>query len=377
MACEGRVSGEGSAEVRLGIDAGRAVHGHGGVSTYTRELIHALIESPRVDEIVLFDLDHGLARRQTFEKALGPLPDKISAARAERNVLDRLDLFHAPGYAMPPEGAPRHVFTLYDLTVLSHPDCHTLRNRVRTLTSVSDALVRGATILAISEATRQEAARLLTLPPDSVEIIPPMVDQVFQVAGEHESDAAAAARLGVREPYVLAVASLEPRKNFGGLLDAWTSLGASVGAHQLVVVAAEGWRQGKVRRRLDRMTGDGSVVKIGHIPEIVLAALYRRAAAFVFPSLAEGFGLPVAEAMACGTPVVTSRVSSMPEVAGDAALLVDPENPDEIAAAIARLLGSPALRRRLRERGLEQVRLFSREVVVPQLFEVYRRAAQR
>jgi glycosyltransferase involved in cell wall biosynthesis len=259
--------------------------------------------------------------------------------------------------------------------VLSHPHCHTLDNRVRTLTATAEALARGATVLAVSAATRDEAFRLLGLPIGAVEIVPPLLNSIFRVGGDRDEDARMASRLGVREPYVLAVASLEPRKNFGRLLDAWNALGRATGAHQLVVVAAEGWRQGRVRRRLERMTGDGSVVKIGHVSDTVLAALYRRANAFVFPSLAEGFGLPVAEAMACGAPVVTSKASSIPEVAGDAALFVDPEETDEIAAAIERMLGDGSLRRRLRDRGLERARLFSREVLVPRLFEVYRRAA--
>ena len=361
--------------MRLGIDAGRALHGRGGVSTYTRELIRALIESPRVEEITLFDLDHGCSKRRVFEREIDALPEKVLVAAAERGTLEGLNLFHAPGFAMPPLGAPRHVFTLHDLTVLSHPHFHTLDNRVRTLASVAEALVRCATIVAVSIATKEEIVRLLGLPPASVEVIPPLLNPVFRVAGDHDADASAAARLGVREPYVLAVASLEPRKNFGRLLDAWNSLGRSTGAHQLVVVAAEGWRQGRVMRRLERMTGDGSVVKIGHIPESVLAALYRRAKIFVFPSLAEGFGLPVAEAMACGAPVVTSGTSSMPEVAGNAAVLVDPEETDEIAAAIDRLLGDSDLRRQLRDRGLERARSFSRAALVPRLFELYRRAA--
>ena len=361
--------------MRLGIDAGRALHGRGGVATYTRELIRSLNESPRVEEITLFDLDRGWSRRKAFVRELGPLPAKVAVAPPVRAELEGLNLFHAPGYAMPPVGAPRHVFTLHDLTVLSHPRFHTLDNRVRSLASVSEALARGATILAVSKATRDEAVRLLALPVDSVEVVPPMLNPIFQVGGDRDADTAAAARLGVRPPYVLAVASLEPRKNFGRLLDAWSSIGANTGAHQLVVVASEGWRQGRIRRRLERMTGDGSVVKIGHIADDVLAALYRRANLFVFPSLAEGFGLPVAEAMACGTPVVTSQISSMPEVAGDVALLVDPEDVDEIAAAIARLLGDQSLRRGLRDRGLEQARSFSREALVPRLFEVYRRAA--
>jgi glycosyltransferase involved in cell wall biosynthesis len=361
--------------VRLGIDAGRALHGRGGVATYTRELIRALIDSPRVEEITLFDLDRGCSKRATFEREIGPLSEGVLVAPAERSTLEGLNLFHAPGFAMPPSGAPRHVFTLHDLTVLSHPHCHTLDNRVRTLTAVSEALARGATALAVSIATREEAARLLALPTGAIEIVPPLLNPIFQVGGDRDADARAASRLGIREPYVLAVASLEPRKNFGRLLDAWNALGHATGAQQLVVVAAEGWRQGRVRRRLERMTGDGSVVKIGHVSDTLLAALYRRATVFVFPSLAEGFGLPVAEAMACGAPVVTSKASSMPEVAGDAALLVDPEDTDEIAAAVARLLGDSSLRQHLRDRGLDRARLFSREALVPRLFEVYRRAA--
>jgi glycosyltransferase involved in cell wall biosynthesis len=361
--------------MRLGVDAGRALHGRGGVATYTRELVRSLAASSRVDEVILFDLDRRCSRRDVFVNGIGPLPSKVLVAPPVRSELEGLNLFHAPGYAMPPQGAPRHVFTLHDLTVLSHPHCHTLDNRVRSLASVSEAMVRGAMILAVSKATKGEAVRLLGLPFQSVEVVPPMLNPVFQVAGDPHADAAAAARLGVRQPYVLAVASLEPRKNFGGLLDAWNSLGSETGANQLVVVAAEGWRQGRIRRRLERMTGDGSVVKIGHIPDDVLAALYRRANVFVFPSLAEGFGLPVAEAMACGTPVVTSRISSMPEVAGDAALLVNPEDVDEIADAISRLLGDQGLRRRLRDRGLEQARAFLPGALIPRLFEVYRRAA--
>jgi glycosyltransferase involved in cell wall biosynthesis len=361
--------------MRLGVDAGRALYGRGGVASYTRELIRSLIGSSRVEEVVLFDLDRSCSRRDTFIREFGHLPAKVVVAPPDRSELEGLNLFHAPGYAMPPVGAPRYVFTLHDLTVLSHPHCHTLDNRVRSLASVTDALVRGSAILTVSNATREEAARLLELPFESIEVVPPMLNPVFTMAGDRDADAAAAARLCVRQPYVLAVASLEPRKNFGRLLDAWSSLGGAAGAHQLVVVAAEGWRQGRIRRRLERMTGDGSVVKIGHISDNVLAALYRRANAFVFPSLAEGFGLPVAEAMACGTPVVTSRISSMPEVAGDAALLVDPEDADDIAAAIVRMLGDRTLRRKLRDRGLEQARLFFPEALVPKLFEVYRRAA--
>jgi glycosyltransferase involved in cell wall biosynthesis len=137
-----------------------------------------------------------------------------------------------------------------------------------------------------------------------------VLNPIYRVAGDRKGDTETAARLGIREPYVLAVASLEPRKNFGRLLDAWNSLGR-----------------------------------------------------------------PVAEAMACGAPVVTSALSSMPEVVGDGALMVEPERTDDIAAAIERLLGDRTLRGTLRDKGLERARAFSREALVPRLFEVYRRAA--
>jgi alpha-1,3-rhamnosyl/mannosyltransferase len=176
----------------------------------------------------------------------------------------------------------------------------------------------------------------------------------------------------------LAVGSLEPRKNLERLLDAWTALPDRLrSTHQLVVVAADGWRQRTILRRLDGLADTGSVLRVGRLNDAELAALYRRARALVFPSLAEGFGLPVAEAMACGAPVVTSNSSSLPEVAGGAAILVDPEDADEIAAAVAGVLEDEALRRGLRERGYERSMCFSREAVLPRLLEIYRRTSQR
>jgi alpha-1,3-rhamnosyl/mannosyltransferase len=364
--------------VRLGIDAGRALHGRGGVASSTRELISAFVTLAPEDEIVLFDLDRGATDRRAFERAIGPLTDRARTAPATRSELQLLDLFHAPGFRMPPAGSPDHVFTLHDLTVISHPRCHLLDNRVRTLTSIAEALARGATLLAVSKATRDEAARLLALSAEALEVVPPIVNPVFSAVADRAEDGSRVRRLGVEDAYVLAVASLEPRKNLGRLLDAWDSLDdTAIGDHSLVIVTADGWRQGSVVRRLRAMAGDGGLVQIGRVGDADLAALYRRATAFVFPSLAEGFGLPLVEAMACGTPVVTSRVSSMPEVTGDAALLVDPEDADDIASAVARLIHDRDLRRRLRELGIERAERYRAAAVIPRLLEVYRRTARR
>ena len=279
---------------------------------------------------------------------------------------------------MTPSGAPSHVFTLHDVTALSHPRFHKLDNRVRSLTSTSEALARGATILAVSQATREEAVRLLAMPEEQIEVVPPILGEHFTPQSEFSSDVERLERIGVVGPYALAVASLEPRKNFSRLLDAWDELPADLRTtHQLVVVVSAQWLQGAVRRRLAKMGRSGSVTLLDHLPAPDLAALYRGARTLVFPSLAEGFGLPVAEAMACGAPVVTSDRSSMPEVADGAAVLVDPEDASSIAEGIERVLADQGLRRDLRERGFESASRFTAEAVVPKLIEVYGRTAKR
>ncbi len=364
--------------MRIGIDAGRALHGFGGVATYTRQLVGGLARRAPGHEIVLFDLDRGVHRRDAFERVLGVLPSHVRTAKVSTDELKGLELFHAPGFVMPPRGARHHVFTLHDLTVLSHPDCHTLDNRVRSMVAIADAMTRRATLIGVSRATRAEAVRLLSLSGETVEVLPPMLDPRFTPGGNDELDEAALERLGVETPYCLAVGSLEPRKNLVRLLDAWDMLPESLREdHLLVVVASAGWLQVGLRGRLRDLERDGSVHVLDRVAGLDLAALYRRARVVVFPSLAEGFGLPVAEAMACGAPVVTSDVSSMPEVAGGAAVLVDPEDADAIADGVRQVLEHTELRRDLRERGPEQALRFSAEVVVPRLLEIYQRAVQR
>ncbi len=362
--------------MRIGIDAGVLVHGRGGVASATREIVRALAGPDVGLEIVLFDLDGRTPGRSIFERVVGDLPPRISVGSGRRDELEGLDLFHAPSFRMPPPGARRLLFTLHDLTVLSHPHCHTLANRVRTLTAVAEAIARGAALMAVSDETRREAERLLSVPMDEVEVVPPMLSPAFTAAPAGDDGPAARLSGEFGSPYVLAVGSLEPRKNIGRLLDAWELLPERLrGSHVLVVVGAYGWRQRSVRRRLAAAKRRGAVVPTGFVPDCELAALYRGARAFVFPSLAEGFGLPVAEAMACGAPVITSARSAMPEVAGDAALLVDPESAEDIATAVQAVLDDGELRRGLRARGVERSRRFSSQAVLPRLLAAYGRAA--
>jgi len=348
------------------------------VATYTRELIRVLARPEVSHEIVLFDLDEGVRERPAFGDAVGPLPDRFRVAAPRRSELSALDLFHAPGFRMPPLGAPRHLFTLHDLTMFSHPQFHTLDNRVRTVVAVSDALARGAVLTAVSETTRREAVERLHLDPGEVSVVPPIISPVFRPSGPVDDAEDRLRSMGIEGQYVLFVGSLEPRKNLGRLLDAWESLPPALQtAHRLVAVVPASWRQESVRQRFDRLVAQGRAVLVENAGEEDLAVLYRGGRALVFPSLAEGFGLPVAEAMACGTPVVTSNRSSLPEVAGEAALLVDPENPAAIASAMEAVLEDQDLRGRLVRAGLEQSKRFTVEFVLPVLLRVYEDVPKR
>jgi alpha-1,3-rhamnosyl/mannosyltransferase len=365
----------GSTDVRIAVDAGRALHGTGGVAAYTRELVRGLAEYAASEQLLLVDLDRGLAERRRFERALGQLPPTVTVVRADDELLRAVDLFHAPGFRMPAPGAARCIITLHDLTVISHPHCHTLANRARTLLAIAQAVSRGAVLLATTEATRDEAERFLSMPVDRVAVVPPVIGNVF-TASTDDGDDQVVRGLAGDLPFVLAVASLEPRKNLDRLLDAWDLVVPRLRPeHRLVLVASDGWLSQRLRRRLRSLRRSGGVVVVSDVSGAQLAALYRRARALAYPSLVEGFGLPVAEAMACGTPVVTSNVSSMPEVARDAGLLVDPEDVDGIADALARVLGDETLRRDLRGRGIERAVRYRAAAVIPRLLGLYREAS--
>ncbi len=351
------------------------MHGTGGVAAYTRELIRALAEHATTEQLVLVDLDQRLSKRGRFERVLGALPATVAVARPDDEIMRTLDVFHAPGFRMPAPGDGRCVITLHDLTVISHPHCHTRANRARTLIAIAQALSRGAGLVATTKATRDEAERFLSVPMDRIAVVPPMIGTVFTASADG-SDEQVVRRLAGSRPYVLAVASLEPRKNLDRLLDAWDRVMPFLRhEHRLLLVASDGWLSQHLRRRLGRLRRSGEVVMVSKVTELQLAALYRRARALAYPSLAEGFGLPVAEAMACGAPVVTSDRSSMPEVAGDAAILVDPEDVDEIADALARVLGDETLRRDLRGRGIERAGRYRAAAVIPRMLGLYREIA--
>jgi glycosyltransferase involved in cell wall biosynthesis len=228
---------------------------------------------------------------------------------------------------------------------------------------------RAAGLIAVSESTRRDAVRVLGLNPEIIQVIYPGVPQAFFEATA-ETAAPTCRKYGLARPYALYVGTVEPRKNLDRLLDSWQSLPASVReAFDLVAAGPEGWQSAETMARLRGPTP--GVRYLGYVPEPDLPALTAGAAVFLYPSLYEGFGFPVAQAMAAGVPVITSNLSSLPEITGGAALLVDPCSVAEIRAALDRLLTSPATRAQLAQAGRVQAQRFRWDICARQSVEFF------
>jgi glycosyltransferase involved in cell wall biosynthesis len=231
---------------------------------------------------------------------------------------------------------------------------------------------RATHIIAVSEQSKRDVGDAYGIVPGKVTVIHEAADPRFRPQAA-EAVAAVRARYGLPGRYLLFVSTIEPRKNLPRLLEAFERVHAAGLTDALVIVGKRGWLYEDFFAALERSPVREAVLLPGFVPDVDLPAVYAGAQALAFPSLYEGFGLPVLEAMACGTPVVCSNTSSLPEVAGDAALLVDPGDTDAIAEALGCLLTDPGLSQELRARGLEQAGRFSWHRAACETLDVYRR----
>jgi len=289
------------------------------------------------------------------------------------------DVYHGPAVFLPlVKLGYRTVVTIHDLVSFLFPRTvprkYALYMRLMTRLAVRSA----DRIIAVSGATRDDLTRVLRVPDDKVAVIHEAVSPAFAVPPDPAAVDAVLRRYGIRRPYCLFVGNLEPRKNLSRLIEAFGLLRAravrapdGAAAPQLVLAGTRGWLYNGILTDVAAHGETSDIVFTGYVPAADLPALYAGAACFVFPSLYEGFGLPVLEAMAAGTAVVASRVGAIPEVAGDAALLVDARRPVELAEAIESVLTDPTLRARLVARGRARARLFTWEAVARQTLAVY------
>jgi glycosyltransferase involved in cell wall biosynthesis len=267
------------------------------------------------------------------------------------------ELVHHPRHLVPPElGLPGpSVVTVHDVLPLSEPEHYSKLILWRYRVLARSAVRSAALVLTGSRYSAGEIERRLGVDPARIRVTPYGVEERFRPV---EVDRERLAReLGVPGPYVLSVGTLEPRKNLAGTVRAFERLQSDFPAHSLVLIGGRGWMGDELEVLLERTAA--RIVRPGYVGDAELAELYSGADCFMFPSFSEGFGFPVLEAMACGAPVIAGGRASLPEVVGDAGVLVDPADDAAIAAALAELLASPERRQDLRGRGLEHSRRFS------------------
>ena len=361
--------------MRIGLDVSKAQGSADGIGTYCRELLRGLLPLVSDDELHLYALLHPIDFT-ALEEELGGWPTNVRPRPGVRPAEDSLDVFHSTCWTAPGNLDAPILFTCHDLTTLSHPHFHTLDNKVLCLTGLLRAHLNDATFLAVSQATAAELRHHLEVPTTRIHVVPHAAGPVFRTLDSEEAADQVRRKFQLEAPYLLAVGTLEPRKNLSRLLDAYAALqGRQRKEWPLVLVGGEGWQHQELLHRLETTPELAHARRLGRVDPEDLVALYNGAGLFVYPSLAEGFGLPIVEAMACGAPVVTSDQGAMAETAHDAAVLVDPMDSTALTEALDELIDDPNRRSALRQRGLDHARTFSWSSVARRTLALYHRLA--
>ncbi|HEY8550907.1 MAG TPA: glycosyltransferase family 1 protein [Vicinamibacterales bacterium] len=366
------------ARMRIGFDA-RKLHDFG-VGTYIQNLLRELARLDRTSEYVLLCGEND----REWLSQLGPnfRPVVVNARPYSireqvvipwRLLRERVDLFHSPHYVLPPLVRCPSVVTIHDCIHLMFPQY--LPNRLAPLYArvfMWWAAHHSARVLTVSSASKHDILRFFRIPEDKISVIYNAIDERFRTPPPDEEVHRIRERFQLYEPFVLYAGNVKPHKNLERLIEAFHQLHVNgFDDLKLLIIGNDISKYATLRRAIHAHNLHKYVRFLGFVPDQTLAILYRLASVFVFPSLYEGFGLPPLEAMASGTPVVTSNVSSLPEVVGSAAVLVDPTDPAAIAEGIAHVLYDPQLRDELRRRGLERAAQFSWETAAREVHAIY------
>lgn len=370
--------------MRVGFDATTLTMQRTGIGRYTLELLHALVRHEADLELVLMahrSLDADLSNNgvATLRRLRGPgLPVKLAWMQTllpVRLAAARLDVCHFTNYHAPLASPLPMIVNLHDMSLILEPRRHPLR-RVLTMRPFLRAVARrAAAVVCLTESARADAIETLDIEPARVHAIPAAPSACFVPITDpgvlHET----AERYGLAPGFLLFVGTIEPRKNLVRLVEAYSRLRSDGFDRPLVLAGTLGWRYADLLERIDALGLEDAVRLLGFVPDDDLPLLLSLAGAFVYPSLYEGFGLPIIEALACGTPTVTSDRGAMAEVAGDAALLVDPTDVGALTIALSQALNDNATRTRLRAQGPLRAAEFSWERAAHQTAALYRAVA--
>jgi glycosyltransferase involved in cell wall biosynthesis len=350
-----------------------------GVSRYIHHLLtNVLREDPEGDYTVFVDGRCALSLSGNLKPARLPTNRPLAriaweqACQPLQLVREGIALLHSPVNVQPLLLPCKGVVTVTDLSFMIFPQAFRTGRRLYQRWFTRWSVRHADRIIAISRATAQDVVRLFDVPAEKVSVIPPGVDARYQSLGDEERLARFRRLRGLTDRFVLFVGTLEPRKNLLTLLQSYAAFRRGGGGYKLAMVGGKGWLYEPILAAIDELDLRGDVILPGFVAEEELPLWYNAAEAFFYPSLYEGFGLPPLEAMACGTPVVVSDASSLPEVVGDAGLLLGPNDPQPWTEALERLWHDAAYKADLALRGLERARQFSWRRMARETIGVYR-----
>jgi glycosyltransferase involved in cell wall biosynthesis len=381
----------GDQRLRIGIDVSRTSREKTGVGYYISNLVGALASIDRDNEYVLypyfwhcFPPDYqniSIPNQANFQlhrdtRSLDQIIRAWRSAKPDR-VLGPIDVLHSPNLTAPRLKKAKLVVTIHDLSFLVYPEFHTRENLRFSKQQTAMATKYALKIIAVSHHTKQDLIDYYSIPGERIHVIYQASKKVYYPERNVDFIQRCLARLHIYKNFILFVGSLEPRKNVRTLIQAYAEyLKADPDQYLLVIAGGRGWLNDDIYALVAELGIERHVRFLGYIQESDLRCLYSVAKVFVYPSLYEGFGLPPLEAMACGAPVITSHTSSLPEVVGDAAILIDPYNVEELLHALRTVLLDNDLRLQLRKKSLERAKLFSWTRTAQETLAVYQQACQ-
>ena len=368
--------------MRIGIDATALPPQPVGAGNYIIQLIRALASLKVNDEFVIFAQQRGqalisLPENDSFEWII--LEDRNPGSRLiwEQTLFPQLirrsgvDLLHSMHYTRPVKLPCASVVTFHDMTFFLYPELHTRAKRLFFPLAIRASARQADALTAVSESTRQDAIRVLGISPEKIAATQLGVDPAFRPVNDAGFKRVIAEKYDLPERFILYVGLLEPRKNLPMLIRAYKRLIDGGENFKLVLVGRYGWRYEELLRQINNLDLEGMVHFTGYVSQEDLPLIYNLSSLFVYPTIYEGFGLPALEAMACGVPVITTDVSSLPEIVGEAGILVPVNNVKALYGAMIAVLGDEDLRRKMINKGIQRAAKFTWEQTAKLTYQVY------
>ncbi len=373
--------------MRITIDYTAAIRQEAGIGVYVRNLVSSLLAQDASNAYTLLTSGRATARH--------PFPDAQNVRGRNLLLPDRYlnvlwyrwrvplpatlfsgptDIYYGPDFVLPPlSNKVRKVVTVHDLSFLEHPECAVPSLAAYLRKVVPEAVAHADVVTTVSSEVSRTLIEYFATPREKLTVVPNGVNSYFRRITDPLILNATRHKYGLQQPFVLAVGTLEPRKNHAGLIKAFAQVyKRKEGPAQLVIAGGKGWLYDETERLVEDLKLQEHVRFLGRVTDLELITLYSMADVFAFPSLFEGFGIPPLEAMACGAPVITSNTSALPEIVGDAALLVNPHDSDDIAQAIIRVLNDDTLRDDLRTRGYRRAKQYTWKAAAQKMLHIYK-----